>query len=139
MRQSPRRGESGLHDPVHTGACLNAVGHLGRPPDTDDSLVLLQGPIAQKQSIAFTLADMAIEVEAIRLLVWEAAWMLDAAKDEAAKAAYLALTGAADMAMMVTDRAVQILGGHGYIRERPVERWMRNARGVASYVGLAMV
>jgi alkylation response protein AidB-like acyl-CoA dehydrogenase len=97
------------------------------------------GPIAQKQSIAFTLADMAIEVEAIRLLVWEAAWMLDAAKDEAAKAAYLALTGAADMAMMVTDRAVQILGGHGYIREHPVERWMRNARGVASYVGLAMV
>jgi alkylation response protein AidB-like acyl-CoA dehydrogenase len=82
---------------------------------------------------------MAIEVEAIRLLVWEAAWMLDAAKDEAAKAAYLALTGAADMAMMVTDRAVQILGGHGYIREHPVERWMRNARGVASYVGLAMV
>ena len=97
------------------------------------------GPIAQKQSIAFTLADMAIEVEAIRLLVWEAAWMLDAAKDEAAKAAYLALTGAADMAMMVTDRAVQILGGHGYIREHPVERWMRNARGVARYVGLAMV
>jgi alkylation response protein AidB-like acyl-CoA dehydrogenase len=101
--------------------------------------VAFGGPIAQKQSIAFTLAEMAIEIEAIRLLVWEAAWMLDAGKDEAAKAAYLALTGAADMAMMVTDRAVQILGGHGYIREHPVERWMRNARGVASYVGLAMV
>ena len=97
------------------------------------------GPIAQKQSIAFTLAEMAIEVEAIRLMVWEAAWKLDEGKEDAAKAAYLALTGAADMAMMVTDRAVQILGGHGYIREHPVERWMRNGRGVASYVGLAMV
>lgn len=95
-------------------------------------------PIAQKQSIAFGLAEMAIEIEAIRLLVWEAAWRLDAGLD-AAKEAYLALTGAADMAMMVTDRAVQYLGGHGYIREHPVERWMRNGRGVALFSGLAMV
>jgi alkylation response protein AidB-like acyl-CoA dehydrogenase len=95
-------------------------------------------PIAQKQSIAFGLAEMAIEIEAIRLLVWEAAWLLDAGKD-AAKAAYLALTGAADMAMTVTDRAVQYLGGHGYIREHPVERWMRNGRGIAVFPGLAMV
>jgi alkylation response protein AidB-like acyl-CoA dehydrogenase len=41
--------------------------------------------------------------------------------------------------MMVTDRAVQILGGHGYIREHPVERWMRDARGVQTFLGLAMV
>jgi alkylation response protein AidB-like acyl-CoA dehydrogenase len=95
-------------------------------------------PIAQKQSIAFGLAEMAIEIEAIRLLVWEAAWMLDAGKD-ASKAAYLALTGASDLAMMVTDRAVQYLGGHGYIREHPVERWMRNGRGIAVFPGLAMV
>lgn len=95
-------------------------------------------PIAQKQSIAFGLAEMAIELEAIRLLVWEAAWLLDAGKD-AAKTAYLALTGASDLAMMVTDRAVQYLGGHGYIREHPVERWMRNGRGVALFPGLAMV
>jgi alkylation response protein AidB-like acyl-CoA dehydrogenase len=43
------------------------------------------------------------------------------------------------MAMMVTDRAVQILGGHGYIREHPVEMWMRNARGFASLTGLTIV
>ena len=95
--------------------------------------------IAQKQSIAFMLAEMAIEIEAIRLMVWEAAWQLDQDLPEAAESAYLALTGAADMAMMVTDRAVQILGGHGYIREHPVERWMRNGRGIASLVGLALV
>jgi alkylation response protein AidB-like acyl-CoA dehydrogenase len=81
---------------------------------------------------------MAIEIEAIRLLVWEAAWLLDSGKD-ASKEAYLALSGSADMTMMVTDRAVQILGGHGYIREHPVERWYRNGRGIPAFTGLAMV
>ena len=95
--------------------------------------------VAQKQAIAFMLAEMATEIEAIRLLVWEAAWMLDNNKPEASKQAYLAMIGAADMAMMVTDRAVQILGGHGYIREHPVEMWMRNGRGFATFTGLAIV
>lgn len=96
------------------------------------------GPIAQKQAIAFMLAEMAIEIESIRMMVWEAAWKLDAGKD-ASKSAYLALMGATDMAMMVTDRAVQILGGYGYIREYPAERWMRNGRGIPNFVGLTMV
>ncbi len=95
--------------------------------------------VAQKQTIAFMIAEMATEIEAIRLLTWEAAWMSDNGKPGASKQAYLALTGAADMAMMVTDRAVQILGGHGYIREHPVEMWMRNGRGFATLNGLAMV
>jgi alkylation response protein AidB-like acyl-CoA dehydrogenase len=95
--------------------------------------------VAQKQAIAFMLAEMATEIEAIRLLTWEAAWMLDNAKEDASKQAYLALTGATDMAMMVTDRAVQILGGHGYIREHPVELWMRNGRGIPDFIGLALV
>jgi alkylation response protein AidB-like acyl-CoA dehydrogenase len=96
------------------------------------------GPIAQKQTIAFMLADMATEVESTRLMVWEAAWRIDEGKD-ASKESYLALMGASDMAMMVTDRAVQILGGYGYIREYPVERWMRNGRGIPTFVGMAMV
>ena len=95
--------------------------------------------VAQKQAIAFMLAEMATEIEAIRLLVWESAWMVDNSKVEASKSAYLALAGAADMVMMVTDRAVQILGGHGYIREHPVEMWMRNGRGFSTFMGLAMV
>ena len=95
--------------------------------------------VAQKQAIAFMIAEMATEIEAIRLLTWEAAWMADTGKPQASVQAYLALTGAVDMAMMVTDRAVQILGGHGYIREHPVELWMRNARGFAMLTGLAIV
>jgi alkylation response protein AidB-like acyl-CoA dehydrogenase len=85
------------------------------------------------------LAEMATEIEAIRLLTWEAAWLVDAEKEEASREAYLACIGAIDMAMMVTDRAVQILGGHGYIREHPVEMWMRCGRGLATFTGLAMV
>lgn len=95
--------------------------------------------IAQKQAIAFMLAEMITEIEAMRLLTWEAAWKLDNNKDDAITDAYLAFTGAADMAMMVTDRGVQILGGHGYIREHPVEMFMRNGRGFAMLLGLAIV
>jgi alkylation response protein AidB-like acyl-CoA dehydrogenase len=95
--------------------------------------------VAQKQAIAFMLAEIATEIESIRLLVWEAAWMLDVGHPDAAKDAYLALTGAVDMAMMVSDRAVQTLGGHGYIREHPVELWMRNGRGFAMLNGLAII
>ena len=94
--------------------------------------------IAQKQAIAFMLAEMGIEIEATRLLTWEAAWKLDAGKPDAENEAYLAATSAADMAMLVTDRAVQILGGHGYIRDHPVEMWMRCGRGFATFTGLAI-
>jgi len=95
--------------------------------------------IAQKQAIAFMLAEMRTEIEAMRLLTWEAAWKLDQGKEDTFTEAYLASTGAADMVMMVTDRAVQILGGHGYIREHPVEMWMRNGRGFAMFTGLSIV
>jgi acyl-CoA dehydrogenase len=95
--------------------------------------------VAQKQAIAFMLAEMATEIEAIRLLVWEAGWAVDNKKEDAGQKAYIAATGAIDTVMMVTDRAVQILGGHGYIREHPVELFMRNGRGFAMFTGLAMV
>ena len=95
--------------------------------------------VAQKQAVAFMLAEMRTEIEAIRLLTWSAAWKLDTHKSDACIEAYLASSGAVDMVMMVTDRAVQILGGHGYIREHPVEMWMRNGRGFAMFTGLAIV
>ena len=95
-------------------------------------------PIAQKQAIAFMLAEMATEIDGARLMVWESAWEIDEGKD-AFESSFVALTNAAETVMMVTDRAVQILGGHGYIREHPVERWMRNARGLATFAGMAMV
>jgi alkylation response protein AidB-like acyl-CoA dehydrogenase len=95
-------------------------------------------PIATKQAVAFMLADMAIEVDAARLLVWEAAWHLDRGED-AHKESYLARSYVAASALKVTDNAVQVLGGHGYIREHPVEMWLRNARGFSALEGLATV
>ena len=95
--------------------------------------------IAQKQAIAFMLAEMRTEIEAARLLTWEAAWKLDTNKSDGFTEAYFASVAAMDMVMMVADRAVQILGGHGYTREHPVEMWMRNARGFGMFTGFAMV
>ncbi len=94
--------------------------------------------IAQKQAIAFMLAEMAIEIDATRLLLWEAAWRIDRG-EEATREAYLAKNYAAAMALKVCDDAVQVLGGHGYIRDHLVELWLRNARGFAAFEGLAIV
>ncbi|HYD47738.1 MAG TPA: acyl-CoA dehydrogenase family protein [Terriglobales bacterium] len=94
--------------------------------------------IGQKQAIAFMLAEMAIEIDAARLLCWEAAWRLDQGLP-AVRESYLAKQYADKMVLEVTDNAVQVLGGHGYIREHPVELWLRNGRGFAVLEGLATV
>ncbi|MGH8010925.1 MAG: acyl-CoA dehydrogenase family protein [Candidatus Binataceae bacterium] len=95
-------------------------------------------PIATKQAIAFMLAEMAIEIDAMRLLAWEAAARLDHGQDALVES-YQARNYSAASSLTVTDNAVQILGGHGYIREHPVEMWLRNARGFAVLEGLATV
>jgi alkylation response protein AidB-like acyl-CoA dehydrogenase len=95
-------------------------------------------PIASRQAVAFMLAEMAIEVDATRLLVWEAAWHLDKG-EMGTKETYLAKLYADKMALKVTDNAVQVMGGHGYIRENPVEGWLRHARGFCTFDGMAMV
>lgn len=95
-------------------------------------------PVAQNQSIAFMLAEMAIEIDATRLMVWEAAWKLDRGED-ASREAYLARNYANRMALEVTDGGVQALGGYGFIREYPAERWLRNARGFTTFDGMAIV
>lgn len=94
-------------------------------------------PIAHRQSIAFMLANMRIEIEAARLMVWEAAYKYDAGED-ATKAAGLAKQYADKMVLEVTDAAVQVLGGHGYVRDHPVELWLRNGRGFAAWDGLVV-
>jgi acyl-CoA dehydrogenase len=95
-------------------------------------------PIAHKQSIAFMLAEMAIDVDAARLLVWEAAWLLDQGKD-ATREITVMKNHIDDLVVRVADQALQVLGGYGYIREYPVELWLRNARGIAHFDGLLIV
>jgi alkylation response protein AidB-like acyl-CoA dehydrogenase len=84
-------------------------------------------PIIDFQGLGFILADMATKVETARLLVHKAAWMRDQGRDYAHVAAMAKLV-ATDAAMAVTTDAVQCLGGYGYTREHPVERYMRDAK-----------
>jgi acyl-CoA dehydrogenase len=95
-------------------------------------------PIAQNQAIAFMLAESAIEIDAARLMAWEAAWKIDRGED-ATREAVLAKQYADKAVLFVTDNGVQILGGYGFIREYPAERWLRNGRGFPAFDGLAIV
>jgi len=94
-------------------------------------------PIASRQSIAFMLAEAAMEIDGMRLLAWRSGWRLDRGED-ATRDAALAKNYCADQTMKIVDYGVQILGGHGYIREHPVEMWFRNGRAFSSIEGLAI-
>ena len=84
-------------------------------------------PILSRQGVGFKLADMAMLVEAARLLVWRAASAVDAGDDAGLLGSY-AKAFAADAAMRITTDAVQVLGGAGIMRDHPVEKWMRDAK-----------
>ena len=94
-------------------------------------------PIASRQAIAFMLAEMAMEIDGMRMLAWRTAWRLDRGED-ATRDATLAKMYCAEQTMRVVDFGVQILGGHGYIREHPVEMWFRNGRSFSTLEGLAI-
>jgi alkylation response protein AidB-like acyl-CoA dehydrogenase len=95
-------------------------------------------PIAHRQSVAFMIAEMAYEVDAIRLMTWQAASKLAAGKD-AARESYLAKLYAGEKAMKICDYGVQVLGGHGYVRDYPMERYYRNSRGISILEAIATV
>jgi acyl-CoA dehydrogenase len=102
--------------------------------------VTFEQPIAMHQGVNFLIADMATEIEAARLLVWQAAWMLD--KGWGRKATLyssFAKRFAADTAMKVATDAVQVFGGYGYIKEYPVEKLMRDAKLFQIYEGTSQI
>jgi acyl-CoA dehydrogenase len=97
-------------------------------------------PIAMHQAVGFMVADMATEIQASRLLCWQAAWMLDQGMGrEATLYSSFAKRFAADTAMKVTTDAVQVLGGYGYIKEYPVEKLMRDAKLFQIYEGTSQI
>ena len=95
-------------------------------------------PIIKHQAVAFKLADMAMQIDAARLLTWRAAYLADQGVP-CTKEASMAKAFAADVAMKTTTEAVQILGGYGYIREYPVEKWMRDAKIMQIYEGTSEI
>jgi acyl-CoA dehydrogenase len=95
-------------------------------------------PIANFQAIQFMMADMAVDIEAMRLLTYKAAWLVDNGQVPNAISSYAKLFGA-DACMKIATDAVQIFGGYGYMREYPVEKLMRDAKLLQIYEGTSQI
>ena len=95
-------------------------------------------PIAHRQSVAFMVANIAIELQAMRLLTYKAAARAAAGKDFSREVA-LARQACADKGMQIGLDGVQLLGGHGFVKEHPVERWYRDLRAIGLMEGGVLV
>jgi alkylation response protein AidB-like acyl-CoA dehydrogenase len=96
-------------------------------------------PIIENQAVAFALADMHTEIDAARLLVWRAAWMGRNNRVFGAGEGSMSKLKAGELAVTVTEKAVQILGGAGFLREHPVERWYRDAKIYTIFEGTSEI
>jgi alkylation response protein AidB-like acyl-CoA dehydrogenase len=96
-------------------------------------------PIVENQAIAFALADMKTEIDAARLLVWRAAWMGRNNRVFEAGEGSMSKLKAGEVAVSVTEKAVQILGGAGFLRDHPVERWYRDAKIYTIFEGTSEI
>jgi len=119
---------------VGAGAVGIARAALDAAIDYAKQRVQFGKPIAAQQAIQFMLADMAKKVSAARLLCWHAAWLHDNGLRNSMESA-MAKCFAGDTAMEVTTDAVQIFGGYGYMKEYPVEKYMRDAKLHQIYEG----
>jgi acyl-CoA dehydrogenase len=95
--------------------------------------------IIENQAIAFRLADMKTQIDAARLLVWRAAWMAATGQSFTASEGSMSKLHASETAVWVTDQAIQILAGHGYTKDHPVERWHRDARIYTIFEGTSEI
>ena len=95
--------------------------------------------IVENQAVAFKLADMAMLIDAGRLLVWRAAWMARTGRRFGAGEGSMSKLFASEAAVKVTGEAVQVLGGYGYLRDFPVERWHRDARVYTLFEGTSEI
>ena len=129
-------------DHTRPGTAIGAVG-VARAAyelsiDYSRERVQFGQPIAMNQGVNFLIADMAAEIEAARLLTWQAAWLLDQGKRATLESSF-AKRFASDTAMKVTTDAVQIFGGYGYMKEYPVEKLMRDAKLFQIYEGTSQI
>jgi acyl-CoA dehydrogenase len=96
-------------------------------------------PIIDNQAIAFALADMKLEIDAARLLVWRAAWMGKTGQPFTAGEGSMSKLKAGEVAVAVTEKAVQILGGAGFVKDHPVERWYRDSKIYTIFEGTSEI
>ncbi|MDT0309965.1 acyl-CoA dehydrogenase family protein [Streptomyces sp. DSM 44917] len=96
-------------------------------------------PIIENQAIAFTLADIKTEIDAVRLLIWRAAWMARNEKQFTSGEGSMSKLRAGELAVSATEKAIQILGGAGYSREHPVERMYRDSKIYTIFEGTSEI
>ncbi|HEY7438077.1 MAG TPA: acyl-CoA dehydrogenase family protein [Acidimicrobiia bacterium] len=96
-------------------------------------------PIIENQAIAFKLADMKMEIDAARLLVWRATWMAATGKQFTSGEGSMSKLKAGEVAVWATEQAIQILGGYGYVREYPVEKWHRDSKIYTIFEGTSEI
>ena len=96
-------------------------------------------PIIENQAVAFALADMRMEIDAARLLVWRASWMGRNNRPFTAGEGSMSKLKAGEVAVSVTEKAVQLLGGAGFLRDHPVERWYRDAKIYTIFEGTSEI
>ncbi|MEX2459139.1 MAG: acyl-CoA dehydrogenase family protein [Actinomycetota bacterium] len=96
-------------------------------------------PIVEHQGVAFKLADMAMETEAARLLTWRAAWMARTGAEFTKAEGSMSKLKAGEVAVRVTEDAIQVLGGYGYIKDFPVEKWYRDAKIYTIFEGTSEI
>ena len=96
-------------------------------------------PIAEHQSIQNHLADMAVDVECSRLLVYKAAWMAASGQPFTKAEGSMSKLKGAETAVSVTEKAVQVLGGYGYIKDFPVEKWYRDSKIYTIFEGTSEI
>ncbi|KKK06892.1 acyl-CoA dehydrogenase family protein [Micromonospora sp. HK10] len=96
-------------------------------------------PIISNQAVAFALADMKMEIDAARLLVWRASWMGRNNRPFTAGEGSMSKLKAGEVAVSVTEKAVQLLGGAGFLRDHPVERWYRDAKIYTIFEGTSEI
>ncbi len=96
-------------------------------------------PIIMNQAIAFKLADMKMHIDAARLLVWRACWMASSGKQFTAGEGSMSKLYAGETAVKVTEDAIQILGGAGYVKEHPVEQWHRDSKIYTIFEGTSEI
>ena len=96
-------------------------------------------PIIENQAIAFKLADMAVEIEAARGLIWRALWESRNGGEFKKAEGSMAKLKAGEVAVRVTEEAIQICGGYGYIRDFPVEKWHRDAKIYTLFEGTSEI
>jgi acyl-CoA dehydrogenase len=134
--QAILNGSRAAHAAILVGASRGVLETC--VPYTKDRIAFDE-PIAKKQSIAFRLSEMHIEVEAMRWMTWKTASHVAQGHPEATRRAHLTRQYVTEKSMWIADNGIQVFGGHGFIREYPLEMWFRNVRTLSVLEALAAI